>query len=405
MIRMRSCAVALFAVLLAACEENPVPDDPANQAHYTQCEAGNAESCFRLGQYHQAKGNPKNTIKAYQRSCDLGYVQACQAGGHFLVYERGIPPDYEQVARLFRKGCDGNIMQSCTELAWLYQHGQRGISKNVAKAARLYRKACDGNDVTACTILGRLYRDGTGVSRNRTKSAALFRKACDADRPKACLALAEQHMLGWGVTRSRTNATALLEKACRLGNPEACGTLVPSTATPADPTRTARAWKRAMAAGHPKEVVSGRTYTDAQTRAKKFHVFYADIDRGRVDPELSHYIAQWMRWSKDIETLATEDIRRESSANSIETFSGLVGAMVEKNEEGDRDAESLERGMEKGSRYGRNLANAMNQGENARSIKEWKQLGTLARELTDVRETLRLRLELRYGVPLAPPKE
>lgn len=369
----------------------------------TQCQAGDAESCFRLGQYHEAKHNPQNTIKAYQRSCDLGYVQACHAGGNYLSYVRGNPPDYQQVASLFRKGCDGEIMESCTELAWLYHQGR--IQKSVAKAARLYRKACDGSEMAACYLLGRLYRDGAGVGRNRTKSAVLFRKACEGDRPKACIALAEQHMLAWGVSRNRATATSLLEKACRLGNQDACDTLLPANTPPADATRTARAWKRAMAAKSPSHVFSVRTYTDARDRAKTYGDFHAAIDRTRVDAEMSAYITEWVRWSKNVETLAEEDMRRESAARSIETFSGLVGAWREKNRDGERDEASLERGKEKGSRYGRMIADTVNQAETERSIKEWKQLGTRSRELFGLREVLRLRLEMRYGVPFVAPED
>lgn len=403
MIRARLVAVALSAVLLAACEEQAVPDDPVNQQRYTQCQAGNAESCFRLGQYHEGKRNPFNTMKAYERSCELGFVSACHAGAYYLTYVRGTPPDYDQVGRLFRKGCDGSIMKSCTELGWLHHKGP--FRKDITKAARLYRKACDGREPIACEILGKLYRDGVGVSRSRTRSAALFRIACEADRPKACIHLAEQHMLGWGLPASRSSAIALLGRACGLGEQTACQALLPTKATPGDVVRTARAWKRAMAAGHPDDVFGARSNAEWATRLKKFHGSYEKIDRTGADIELSRYIGEWERWSTDLTALLERDVRRQNEANSIEVFGGLVGAMREKNEQGDRDEESLDRGMSQGSQYGRMVADMLNASEIERSKREGRQLAQDARELLDARDVLRLRLELRYGVPFARPKE
>jgi TPR repeat protein len=154
----RVCRLALSAALalivapspgLAAC---PVGDLGACTA---ACNAGDAESCARLGAIYMRGGS-------------------------------GVARDDRRAVQLLRRACDGGSGEGCTNLRRMRSQG-RGVGRHydTEDAARA-RALCDAGGAAACLDLGRMYEHGRGVARDPGQAVERYRLACRAGSAAGC---------------------------------------------------------------------------------------------------------------------------------------------------------------------------------------------------------------------------
>ena len=164
------------------------------------------------------------SIKA-ERSQSMTDLEKCQDGDFEICAELGdAEKDYKKAAQLYKKACDGGIMDGCNSLGIAYDDG-KGVAKDVYKAAQLFQKACDGGIMDGCNSLGLAYGDGKGVAKDVYKAAQLFQKACDGGVMKGCFNLGDAYYFGNGVAKDIYKAMKLFQKACDGGVIEGCNLL------------------------------------------------------------------------------------------------------------------------------------------------------------------------------------
>ena len=128
----------------------------------------------------------------------VGYIVLDKSGielpsfGAKKDYEQGEAfynnKEYDKVAELFKKACNGGEVRGCYSLGFMYVNGD-GVEKDFIKAAELYKKACNGGEVRGCYNLGIMYDNGNGVEKDLGKAAELYKKACDGGEMLGCRGL------------------------------------------------------------------------------------------------------------------------------------------------------------------------------------------------------------------------
>ncbi|MBU4231042.1 MAG: sel1 repeat family protein [Proteobacteria bacterium] len=126
---------------------------------------GDAEAQNNLGvMYAKGQGVPQDYTEAarwYRKAADQGHaVPQFNLGG---LYEKGhgVTQDYVEAARWLRKAADQGYAAAQNNLGFLYDKGQ-GVPQDYAEAAKWYRKAADQGDAAAKRNLDVLNRRGQG---------------------------------------------------------------------------------------------------------------------------------------------------------------------------------------------------------------------------------------------------
>ena len=111
----------------------------------------------------------------------------CTGRSEFLgvIYAKGsgVPRDYAEAMKWYRKAADQGNALGEANLGALYYRGE-GVRQDYAEAATWYRKAADQGNAQGEAGLGSLYVAGHGVS-DYAEAQKWLRKAADQDEPGA----------------------------------------------------------------------------------------------------------------------------------------------------------------------------------------------------------------------------
>jgi TPR repeat protein len=88
----------------------------------------------------------------------------------------GLPQDYAEAVRWFRRAADQGNVAAQVNLGVSYAKGE-GVSKDYAEAAKWYRKAADQGNGVAQSVLGAMYARGQGVTKDYMLAYMWFRLA------------------------------------------------------------------------------------------------------------------------------------------------------------------------------------------------------------------------------------
>jgi TPR repeat protein len=155
---------------------------------------------------------------------EKGDVKAqCSLGVRYHV-GKGVPQDYAEAAKWYRKAAErGDAVAQCN-LGVCYVNGQ-GVPKDAAEAVKWYRKAADQGDEMARFSLGECYSEGKGVQQDHAEAAKWFQKAAEQGETLAqpqlvyCYCrLAECYFEGEGVRRDYGEAVKWFRKAAEQGD-------------------------------------------------------------------------------------------------------------------------------------------------------------------------------------------
>ena len=142
-----------------------------------------AQAQYNLGyMYHNGQGVPQDyaeAVKWYRKAADQGYRRrAVQPRLHVRQRPRraaGLRRGGEVVSQGGRPGrCPGAVQprRTCTS------NGQ-GVPQDYAEAVKWYRKAADQGYAAAQTNLGLMYAHGQGVPQDYVEAVKWYRKAAD----------------------------------------------------------------------------------------------------------------------------------------------------------------------------------------------------------------------------------
>jgi hypothetical protein len=120
---------------------------------------------------------------------------------------KGVPQDYGEALRWYRKSADQGDAKAEDGLAVMYSQGQ-GVPQDYTEALRWYRKAADQGYAEAQYNLGNMYYYGRGVPQDRAEAERWYHKAADQGDEYAQRALG---LKGTGLsTRSTISLSAML---------------------------------------------------------------------------------------------------------------------------------------------------------------------------------------------------
>lgn len=132
-------------------------------------------------------GDPAAARRLWQASCDAGLLEGCRAYGHALVAGIGGPPEVEQGAAVFRRGCYAEPPddEACVEFG--LTKVDSGDPTGGPEALAAFQKACAAGLSLGCRDVGLMLRDGLlGVFPDGTESKRAFQKGCDGGDEPSC---------------------------------------------------------------------------------------------------------------------------------------------------------------------------------------------------------------------------
>ena len=178
------------------------------------CDAGIAESCYRLGRvttelsddgaYEQAATN-------YARACALGSAQGCIEHAWSLHRGLGVARDEQRAETLWRDSCSAGAGAACRELA-IAMIFSEPTGERMTEAVKLLAGQCDALDAKACGELLRLEEGASG----RPSEVWILHKACSGGSAWHCKDLGDRAYLGNGTVQDRDYAFLLYDRACAL---------------------------------------------------------------------------------------------------------------------------------------------------------------------------------------------
>ena len=95
-------------------------------------------------------------------AAEQGFARAQYNLGVMYDKGRGVPQDFAEAMKWFRKAADQNHAKAQFNIGFMYERGQ-GVAQNYAGAMSWYRKAADQGDAAAQTNVGSMYATGHGV--------------------------------------------------------------------------------------------------------------------------------------------------------------------------------------------------------------------------------------------------
>lgn len=131
-------------------------NDKSTTNNQNACEAGNGESCFKVGVlYYEYKKNYIKALEYHKKACKLGYGKGCADVGYIYHVNK---QDYVKAAKYHKKACNLNDSEGCVNIGKAYNDGN-GIEQNHIKAIEYYKQACELNEATGCTLLNKIKRE------------------------------------------------------------------------------------------------------------------------------------------------------------------------------------------------------------------------------------------------------
>ena len=94
------------------------------------------------------------------------------------AYGRNVPQDYKKAAECYQKSAELGLVEAQCNLGSLYAKG-RGVSQDDEKAVEWFRKAAEQGYAMAQYNLGISYEDGRGVSQDDEKAVEWYQKAAE----------------------------------------------------------------------------------------------------------------------------------------------------------------------------------------------------------------------------------
>lgn len=125
--------------------------------------------------------------------------------GEMYSEGRGVPKDYAEAVKWFRKAADQGAVAAQSILGLMYASGL-GVSKDDAEAVKWGRKAADQGNASGQALLGIMYREGRGVPKHDGEAVVWFHKAADQGNAYGQGLLGEMYSEGRGVPKDDVEA-------------------------------------------------------------------------------------------------------------------------------------------------------------------------------------------------------
>jgi TPR repeat protein len=151
---------------------------------------------------------------------DLGNVGAPYQLGLMYALGQGVPQDYAEAVKWWRKAAELGHAKAQYSLGVAYGKGL-GVPLDLAEAMRWSRRAADQGDADAQVIVGTLYEKGQGVPQDYAEAMKWYRYAASLGNAAALLAIGGLYAEGHGVAANDAEALKWFQRAAEKGEPRA----------------------------------------------------------------------------------------------------------------------------------------------------------------------------------------
>lgn len=155
----------------------------------------------------------------------LADAQGCPVAAYNLamLYKNGMGQEinYALAAEYYRKAASRNIIQSFSNLGFLYSEGGYGLQKDLSEAARWFLDGAERGDPMSQYNLGLMYESGDGVIKDGWQANNYFNMAANAGLDAAQFRLGMNFLNGNGVDPNEKFAIYWLHKAADADHAEA----------------------------------------------------------------------------------------------------------------------------------------------------------------------------------------
>jgi len=132
------------------------------------------------------KGNNTKALKLFEKACNetktaQGCYYSAQAYGKGTV----VPKDEDKSFEYYQKSCDLGYSDACMVIGSAYYYGY-GAKQDYSKAEKTLSQACSEGDANGCFLVGSMYDLGQGVVRDTTKALKFYKDACNYGSKKGC---------------------------------------------------------------------------------------------------------------------------------------------------------------------------------------------------------------------------
>ena len=172
---------------------------------------------FDLGcMYLDGDGVPQDFVEAvkwFRKSADQGYSRAQSSLGSMYEYGRGVPQDFVEATKWYSKAANQGNAVAQNNLGVIFTDGKFS-PKDYLKAVELFRSSANQGNVEALRNLGRMYRNGQGVVRDFAEADRLYYEAANHEDTIAQLYVGCRYSLA----QNHTEAVIWFDRAAEQGN-------------------------------------------------------------------------------------------------------------------------------------------------------------------------------------------
>jgi len=218
-----------------------------------KAEQGDALAQVDLGlDYERGKGVPQDydeAVKWFRKSADQGHPQGQYKLARMYERGKGVERDYQKARELYRKAADQGYAPAQVSLGYMYEKAE-GVPRDYVEAVKWYRKAAEQGNALGQNNLGVMYRKGQGVAQDHVEAVKWYRKSAEQGNSFGQANLGSAYFKGQGVQRDHSKAVELLQKAAAQNNPAAqnhLGNMCKSGEGLAKDTKEAANWYRKSA--------------------------------------------------------------------------------------------------------------------------------------------------------------
>lgn len=156
-------------------EKIPLDEKKYQFAASQACESG--MDCFLFWEiFEKRKDVQSNKIQfeVTKKSCENGFMKACDKTGYFYFVGLGVDKDIEKSLKMKEKACEGGILSSCDHAGQLLLN----LNRETDRAIGLIDGACRSGDERACYHLGRIYYSRPKLAKTDDAAKEIFAFAC-----------------------------------------------------------------------------------------------------------------------------------------------------------------------------------------------------------------------------------
>jgi len=176
-----------------------------------------ASAELSIGQQAYDKGEYASALKVFSPLAKHGDPVAENYLGVMCESGRGVPQDYNEAARWYRRGADHGNSVAQLNLGGLYHNGQ-GVPQDYKEALKWYRLAANQGYSSAQYDLGLMYENGQGVPQDYKDALKWYRLAAEQGDPDGATNLGVKYAKGLGVPQDYIEAVNWYRLAAEQGH-------------------------------------------------------------------------------------------------------------------------------------------------------------------------------------------